>query len=73
MNTIAQEYALDIAEGAYTPDKVEHIAGVTNMVADQLSRRTDPHYAATCFIPRFLAHAKQVTPPVRGGDDGGAH
>ena len=37
-----RELALDLAEGAFTPDIVEHIPGVSNEWADALSRLRAP-------------------------------
>ena len=65
MNIVAREYALDIGECAFAPELIQHIPGVTNMIADLLSRRTDPKYAATWAIPQFLANATEITPPPR--------
>ena len=42
LGIIAREMALDIAGSTYEPDQVEHLPGITNALADELSRRTDP-------------------------------
>ena len=39
MGLIAREYAIDVGNGAYTPDLIDHIPGVANVTADVLSRR----------------------------------
>ena len=65
MNAIAREYALDIADGVHEPDLVQHLPGICNVVADSLSRRTDPAYAKTWTLPTFLVNAKHVHPPTR--------
>jgi hypothetical protein len=39
---IAREMALDVASSEYMPSIVEHIPGVENTVADELSRRFQP-------------------------------
>ena len=65
MNVVAREYELEIGECAFAPNLVEHIPGVTNIVADLVSRRTDPHYASTWQVPQLLANDKEVTPPPR--------
>ena len=62
---IAREYALDIGEGVYEPELIQHLPGVTNVTADSLSRRTDPAYAAKWVVPAFLASAKRWVPPPR--------
>ena len=51
MNIVAREYALDIGECAFAPELIQHIPGATNMIADLLSRRTDPKYAAAWAVP----------------------
>ena len=65
MNLIAREYALDAAQGAYAPDVVSHLPGVTNDIADQLSRKNDPRYAADWSPPAFLAGVPRVVLPAR--------
>ena len=39
---IAREMALDIAASEYTPQIVEHVPGVVNLIPDELSRRYQP-------------------------------
>ena len=65
INTVARDCALDIGEFAFSSGLVQHIPGVTNMVADSLSRRTDPKYASTWALSHFLVNAKVVIPPLR--------
>ena len=65
MNLLAREYALDIGTATYEPDIIEHIPGITNVIADALSRRTDPECAARWTLPTFLSNAKKIEPPVR--------
>ena len=65
LNLLAREYALELASGAFEPDVIEHIPGISNTVADALSRRGDPSKAATWAVPSFLSNATQVHPPLR--------
>ena len=62
MSAIAREYAMDAGQGAYAPRVVSHLPGITNTVADILSRRNDPKYAASWSVPTFLARAERVYP-----------
>eukprot|EP00971_Amphidinium_carterae_P300280 5966057-Amphidinium_carterae.1 len=39
---IARELALELADGTYRPDTLEHLPGVLNTVADWASRLSDP-------------------------------
>ena len=63
INQIVRELALDLAEGLYDFDYVEHIAGTENILADSLSRLAEPE--ADKVIPHALAWAARDTPPVR--------
>ena len=65
INLIAREYALFMADGAYAPETLTHIPGITNTIADILSRRNDPQYRENWKPPEFLASAKRVYPPIR--------
>ena len=65
MNAIAREYALDISEGVFEPSLIQHIPGITNAVADVLSRRFDPQYSRDWTVPAQLAGAKRRTVPRR--------
>ena len=66
MNAVAREYALDLADGTHEPDLIQHLPGITNAVADALSRRTDPAYEKNWVTPTHLKHAKRVEPLERG-------
>ena len=63
MSTLAREMALDIAEGLYSPNVIEHLPGVTNVIADVLSRRYQPgkKYA----VPAILAEIPEIVPETR--------
>ena len=63
MSLIAREMALDIAEGLYVPNVVEHIPGVTNVVADLLSRKFQP--GKTYETHSLLSYAVEVFPGKR--------
>ena len=42
LRIVARELALEIADGSFAPDVVEHIAGVANVLADRLRQKFDP-------------------------------
>ena len=52
---ISRELALDIAEAVYQPNVGSHIPGVTNVLADHLSRRLDD----SAPLPAPLRHARR--------------
>ena len=64
MNRIARELALDLSEGRYELDFVEHLPGVDNGVADVLSRCWQP--GASAAVPGCLRKARRSWPPERG-------
>ena len=64
LGVVARELALDLACASYAVDFVQHVAGVTNVTADVLSRRWQP--GKTFEIPFVLERAAEVEPPVRG-------
>ena len=63
MNTVVRELALDLAEGRYPLDVVEHVAGLENDVADWCSRVPQPGW--TQARPRALATAEEDRPAPR--------
>ena len=63
LSIVARELALDLADATYALDFAQHVAGVTNGIADSLSRRFQPGKAFA--LPHFLHLAKEVPPPVR--------
>ena len=65
MNAVAREFSLDIAEGSFEPLLVQHLPGVSNTVADLLSRKTDPHYSSKWRLPLILQDAQQMSVPPR--------
>ena len=59
LGLLARELALDLAEGVYQPDiAAVHIGGVTNKLADFLSREAVP--GGTNVRPVFLQHASET-------------
>ena len=63
LGIIGREMALDIADAIYEPDIVQHIPGLTNLLADCLSRRFDSNASFT--LPTALKCAKEVHPERR--------
>ena len=63
LGVIARELALDLASSSYTVDFVQHLACVTNVTADELSRKWPP--GKTFKVPFMLGRAVEVEPPVR--------
>jgi hypothetical protein len=65
INAITREMSLDLADGLYKVDALEHIPGVLNSWADALSRQHMP--GNTAPIPAGLLAAKKFVPPTRDG------
>ena len=67
MNAVAREFALDMSQSAYEPSVIQHLPGVTNKVADVLSRRCDPRYSDSWRVPQYLTNhgAVRVSLPPR--------
>ena len=63
MNTVIREMVLDLAEGLYELDFMEHVPGVLNVVPDILSRWSQP--GATTAVPTQLGSARRATPQRR--------
>ena len=63
MNAITQEYASDLSDGSYKPTIEQH--GVGDVIADVLSRRSEPQHAANWRIPFQLMNAKRCIVPPR--------
>ena len=59
MNAVVRELALDLAEGRYPLDVVDHVSGVDNEVADWCSRTAQP--GASQVRPRGLEAAEEDT------------
>ncbi len=60
---IAREMALELGDGSFAPDLVEHLPGVTNIEADLLSRRYDPAYQPWSVPPMFASVKETELPP----------
>ena len=60
---LGRELALDLGDGAFSPDWTIHVPGVAHDVADALSRKTQPGKAYT--LPPVLEGAKEVSPAQR--------
>ena len=63
MKAIAREVALEFSESTVMPLIAQHIPGLTNAVADKLSRRYEPN--AHYVLPEALASATEAFAPVR--------
>ena len=63
LSVVAREVALDIASSAYAPDFTEHVPGISNIIADELSRKHQP--GVSFKLPKFLFHAKEHVPSPR--------
>ena len=62
---IAKELALDLTFATWIPLIVEHIPGISNALADILSRRRDPAHEETWRLPRVLERVPETRVPVR--------
>ena len=58
MNAIARELALDLAEAQYELDLLEHLPGISNELADALSRLSQP--GSPAMVPNALARAMRA-------------
>ena len=63
MNEVVREIALDLAEGRYEHDFIEHVPGILNVLPDRLSRVMQP--GASSEVPPELADARRATPESR--------
>ena len=64
MAVIAREVALDIAAGNYRLTELVHVSGITNVVADALSRLWAPHPAS---FPNIGTAIKDAVPSLGSG------
>ena len=51
--------SLEVAEGSFAPDIIEHISGVSNVIPDHLSRKYDPKLTKAWVLPEALSGAAQ--------------
>ena len=65
LNIIARELALDIADSMYEPQIASHIPGVSNVIADILSRKFAPAAKQEYKVPSLLAECAEIHPPER--------
>jgi hypothetical protein len=64
-NLIAQEMALLIAAGEFSPDVLAHTPGVCNIIPDHLSRMYIPDKAQYAGLPAGLGEARRCEPEQR--------
>jgi hypothetical protein len=62
-NLIAREIALDLSDASFQPSMVEHVPGIMNVAADELSRKFEP--GRPFSLPVVLAAAKHTVVPLR--------
>eukprot|EP00969_Alexandrium_andersonii_P164609 7276096-Alexandrium_andersonii.AAC.1 len=65
LNTIAQEFALDDALIPYPLAQLRHIPGISNDIADALSRQ---HAPVPKQFPMILASVRRSIVPLRNSD-----
>ena len=64
MRVIAQEVAIDMAQYTFVPVIAQHIPGIANVVADELSRWVQPGHSQK--VPSYVqAPVKRVVPQAR--------
>ena len=66
INMITRELCLDLAEGKFTVDRIEHLPGSLNTWADALSRQFQP--GNTSVIPSALLDCVRCEPVQRSAD-----
>ena len=64
LNLIARELALDLSEYTYFPHVITHLPGISNVIADALSRRFDPS-KQPFVVPCALQHLRPTVAPPR--------
>ena len=67
LGLIAREIAIDLAESVLPPDiGASHLPGITNTIADSLSRKFSPSSSTTSWTtPAALRNCKERRPEVR--------
>ena len=63
LQVIAREIALDLSQCSFAPDFVEHVPGISNQVADALSRMSES--GSSFCLPTLLMNARYDSPPIR--------
>ena len=61
-SVMAREIALELGDGSFAPDLVEHLPGVENVEADELSRRYDPLHQPWSLPAVFRGVPETVLP-----------
>ena len=62
-NIIAREIALLLGDAAFLPAVYSHIPGISNKIADELSRKYAPGHVFS--LPAVLNPECEVSPPTR--------
>ena len=65
VKNIARELALDYGDAAFEPEYAEHVPGVTNILSDLLSRRSDPARREDWRLPPLLLEVPRMRAPLR--------
>ena len=65
-NLVARELALEMADLSFWPDVISHIPGMSNRIADILSRKHEP--GTSWQLPRQLRGVAEARPPKRRED-----
>ena len=65
VGVIAREISLDVADAIYEPQVASHVPGISNIIADTLSRRYDPGKADNWKLPSELDDSTQGHPAKR--------
>ena len=68
LKSIAKELALLLAGSPYRPASACHIPGITNVLADTLSRRYDPSKQDKWQLPAELENVEQTRLPTRDAE-----
>ena len=63
LGVVARELALDLSQASYAIDVAEHVSGLTNTIADVLSRKYQED--KTFVLPSPLKYAFECTPQAR--------
>ena len=63
LGVVARELALDLSDASYSLDFAQHVAGVTNGIADALSRKMQP--GKSFSLPHLLKDGLFDITPVR--------
>ena len=67
LKAVAQGLGMMLASSPYRPTSAYHIAGLTNVLADALSRQHDPN-KSDWQLPEQLKVVERIALPTRGDD-----